>query len=68
LSQVKQAALYVVLVLCIFALLIIGHPRVTKGLIPKEIKTYLNAQTTLREQFSSKQRAPSETDINNHDH
>ena len=58
LSKVKQAALYVVLVLCIFELLIIGHPRITKGFIPKEIKTYLNDQTTLLEQFSSKQRAP----------
>jgi hypothetical protein len=58
LSKVKQAALYVVLVLCIFALLIIGHPRITKGFIPKEIKSYLIDQTTLLERFSSKQKAP----------
>jgi len=68
LSKVKQSALYVVLVLCILALLIIGHPRITKGFIPKEIKTYLNEQTMLREQFSLKQKAPSATDINNHAH
>jgi hypothetical protein len=68
LGKVKQAALYVVLVLCIFALLITGHPRITKGFIPKEIKTYLNNQSTLLEQFSSKQRAPLQTDINNHAH
>ncbi len=58
LSKVKQASLYVVLVLCIFSLLLIGHPRITRGFIPKEIKMYLNYQTELREQFSSKQKAP----------
>jgi hypothetical protein len=68
LGKVKQAALYVVLVLCILALLITGHPRIIKGFIPKEIKTYLHNQTTLLEQFSSKQRAPLQTDINNHAH
>jgi hypothetical protein len=49
-------------------LLITGHPRIIKGFIPKEIKTYLHNQTTLLEQFSSKQRAPLQTDINNHAH
>ncbi|MGO9146196.1 MAG: DUF4388 domain-containing protein [Desulfomonilia bacterium] len=68
LSKIKQVALYVVLVLSIFTLIIIGQPRITKGIIPNEIKTYLNDQKTVLQRFSGKQTALSMTDTNNYGH
>lgn len=56
-DKVKQAALYIVLCLCIAALAFFGQPRITKEFIPKEIKTYLNDQRTLLEYFSGKQKS-----------
>ncbi len=56
-NKMKQVALYVVLFLCITALIIIGQPRITKELIPKEIKTYINDQKMLHDRFSVKQKA-----------
>jgi len=68
LSKIKQVALYVVLVISVFTLIIIGQPRITKGFIPKEIKTYLNDQKTVLQRFSGKQTALSMTDTNNYAH
>jgi len=54
LSKVKKAGLYIMLCLCIVTLIVFGQPRITKGFIPKEIKTYLHYQKTLQEQFTGK--------------
>jgi hypothetical protein len=67
-SKIKQSALYVVLALCILALVIVGHPRITKGFIPKEIKTYLDDQKSALERFSGKQQGLSMINTSNHAH
>jgi hypothetical protein len=67
-SKIKQAALYVVLALCILALVIMGHPRITKGFIPKEIKTYLDDQKSALARFSGKQQGLSMINTDNYDH
>jgi len=66
LSKTKKAALYVTLGLCIIGLLLAGSPRITKGFIPEEIKTYLKAQKEISQQFTEKKIALSGTDIDSY--
>ena len=58
LGKVKWAALYGTLVLSILILLLTGSPRVMKGFIPQEIKTYLGAPEAVSGQFTAKATTP----------
>lgn len=68
LGKIQKSALYIALGLCIIGLLFVGSPRITKGFIPEEIKTYLKAQKTISDQFTAKQIALSETDTGSYAH
>ena len=68
LNKVKHVALYAILVLCILTLLLVGHPRVIKGFIPHEIKTYMDDQRADLTRFSVKQKELSATDTSNYAH
>jgi len=68
LAKTKKAALYVTLGLCIIGLLLVGSPRITKGFIPDEIKTYLKAQKDISQQFTEKKIALSGTDTGSYAH
>ena len=58
LGKVKRAALYGTLVLGILILLLTGSPRVMKGFVPQEIKTYLGAPEAVSGQFTAKATTP----------
>jgi len=54
-SKVKKVVLYASLAVCIVFLLIFGHPRIMKGFIPGEIKTYIQEQKSISQQFTVKE-------------
>jgi hypothetical protein len=68
LGKVRKTVLYVSLGACILALLLTGSPRIIKGFIPKEIKTYIDDQKTLSKQFTVKEKVLSERDIGSYAH
>ncbi|HVN72844.1 MAG TPA: hypothetical protein VMU10_12580, partial [Desulfomonilia bacterium] len=68
LNKIKHVALYVVLILCFLTLILAGHPRITKGFIPREIKTYVDDQRADLARFSGKKKELSATDTNNYAH
>lgn len=54
-SKVKKIVLYTSLAICIVCLLIFGHPRILQGFIPGEIKTYIQEQKSISQQFTVKE-------------
>jgi hypothetical protein len=54
-GKVKKIVLYSSLAVCIVLLLIFGHPRILKGFIPGEIKTYVEEQKSISQQFTVKE-------------
>jgi hypothetical protein len=68
LGRVKQVVFYSTLCLCFLGLLIMGHPRIMKGFIPKEIKTYIQEQKAISQQFSVKEITLSKRDKGSYAH
>lgn len=66
--KIKQVSLYVVFAVSVLVLLLLGQPRIVKGIMPLEIKTYLHEQTVVAERFSGKRTAPSKTDTDSYAH
>jgi hypothetical protein len=67
-GKVRRVALYAALGLCILVLLIFGHPRITKGVVPAEIKAYIKDQNTISQEFSVKEITLSKRDKGSYAH
>ena len=68
LGKIRKVVLYSTLCLCFLGLLIVGHPRIMKGFVPKEIKSYIQEQKNISQQFSVKEITLSKRDKGSYAH
>ncbi|HOO37585.1 MAG TPA: DUF4388 domain-containing protein [Deltaproteobacteria bacterium] len=55
-GHIKRASVFVLLVLSVLGLILVGNPRITKGtFIPQEIKTYIQEQKDIADQFAKQE-------------
>lgn len=67
-SKAKKIVMYASLAVCIVSLLVFGHPRILKGFVPKEIKTYIQEQKSISQQFTVKEITLSKRGKGNYSH